>query len=418
MARGGIYDQLAGGFARYSVDRTGWCRTSRRCSTTTRCCCGSTCTGGGDRAPAGRAGRARDRRLPARELRTPEGGFASALDADSDGRRGRLLRLERRQLARSARAEDGGWAAQLLGRHGRRDVRARLLDPSAAQRSRRPGALARAYARSCSRPGPSGPGPARDDKVVAAWNGLAITALAEAGGAARRAATYPTPLSRPPSCWSTCTSPAGGRFARTSRDGSPGPAPAVLEDYGASPRRFIALLGVTGDAAWFERARTLLDRVARPVRRSEGGFFDTADDAETLVVRPKDRIRQRLPVRHVRSGRRPASRSRRSRANIAIATAAESGIASAASSRRTCPRFAGWTLAAAEAIVAGPLEIAVVGLAGGRPELHRAALGLTSPGAVVVAGDVGLDIPLFEQRDLVDGTPRRTSARDSSAADP
>ncbi len=69
------------------------------------------------------------------------------------------------------------------------------------------------------------------------------------------------------------------------------------------------------------------------------------------------------------------------------------------------PRFAGWTLAAAEAVLAGPLEIAVVGSREERTELHRAALGLASPGAVVVAGDVGLAIPLFEQRDQVDGQP-------------
>jgi uncharacterized protein YyaL (SSP411 family) len=85
--------------------------------------------------------------------------------------------------------------------------------------------------------------------------------------------------------------------------------------------------------------------------------------------------------------------------------AAETALASAAEVARQAPRFAGWSLAAAEAMLAGPAEIAVVG---GRPErddLHRAALRLTSPGAVVVAADAGTPLALFEGRTEVDGRP-------------
>ena len=83
--------------------------------------------------------------------------------------------------------------------------------------------------------------------------------------------------------------------------------------------------------------------------------------------------------------------------------AASSGIASAGEIARGVPRFAGWTLAAAEAMQAGPVEVAVVGTSGERDVLHREALRSSSPGAVVVAAEPGADIPLLEGRDLVDG---------------
>ena len=191
-------------------------------------------------------------------------------------------------------------------------------------------------------------------------------------------------------------------FARTSRDGVAGANSAVLEDHGSVAEAFIAVLGVTGDAVWLDRARVLLDRVVEHFADPEGGFFDTADDAETLVVRPKD----------ASDNAYPAGTSAAVHALLACAAvtgehryrvAAESGIGSAAVIATGAPRFAGWTLAAAEAVLAGPLEVAVVGSPAERAELHRAALALTSPGAVVVAGDVGLKVPLFEQRDLVGG---------------
>lgn len=403
MARGGMYDQLSGGFARYSVDRfwrvphfekmlydnalllrvyLHWWRQT-----------GSPL--------AERIARETGRFL-LDELRTPEGGFASALDADSDGHEGTFYVWNPNQLMRLLGVEDGAWASQLLGVTG-------------------PGTFERGFSTLQLRMDPDDPArwegvrtkllearsqrtrPARDDKVVASWNGLAITALAEAAvlldepdfaDAAVAAAQVLVDVH------------LGDRFARTSRDGVAGANSAVLEDHGAVAEAFIAVLGITGDAAWLDRARLLLDRVVDHFADPEGGFFDTADDAETLVVRPKDASDNAYP-----SGASAAVAALLSFAAITgeqrYRAAAESGIASAANIATQVPRFAGWTLAAAEAVVAGPLEIAVVGPRDERTELHRAALQLTSPGAVVIAGDVGLDIPLFEQRDLVDG---RTAA--------
>ena len=399
MARGGLYDQLSGGFARYSVDRfwrvphfekmlydnallmrvyLHWWRQ----------------TG----SPLAQRVVRETGRFLIDELRTPEGGFASALDADSDGHEGTFYVWNPNQLMRTLGVEDGAWSAQLLGVTGpgtfeRGFSTLQLLtDPDDGDRWERVRAKLVETRATRTRP-------ARDDKVVASWNGLAISALAEAGvlldepdftAAAVGAAELVADVH------------LGDRFVRTSRDGVAGANDAVLEDHGSVAEGFLSVLGVTGDAIWLDRARLLLDRVVDHFADPVGGFFDTADDAEALVVRPQDASDNAYP-----SGTSAAVHALISFAAITgehrYRAAAESGIASAASIATGVPRFAGWTLAAAEAVLAGPLEIAVVGGVAERADLHRAALGSSSPGAVVVAGDVGLGIPLFEQRDLVDG---------------
>jgi len=399
MARGGMYDQLSGGFARYSVDRfwrvphfekmlydnalllrvyLHWWRQ----------------TG----SPLAERVVRETGRFLLDELRTPEGGFASALDADSDGHEGTFYVWNPNQLMRLLGVEDGAWAAQLLGVTGpgtfERGFSTLQLREDPDDEARWADVRAKLLAARATRTRP-----ARDDKVVASWNGLAISALAEAGvlldepdftAAAVAAAELIADVHL-----------AGG-FVRTSRDGVAGSNAAVLEDHGSVAEGFLSVLGVTGDAVWLDRARLLLDRVVDHFADPEGGFFDTADDAEALVVRPKDAADNAYP-----SGTSAAAHALIAFAAVTgehrYRAAAESGIASAAAIAKGAPRFAGWTLAAAEAVLAGPLEIAVVGDTVARADLHRAALGLPSPGAVVVAGDVGLAVPLFDQRELVGG---------------
>jgi len=399
MARGGLYDQLSGGFARYSVDRfwrvphfekmlydnaqlmrvyLHWWRQSG--------------------SPLAERVVRETGRFLLDELRTPEGGFASALDADSDGHEGTFYVWNPNQLMRTLGVEDGAWAAQLLGVTGpgtfERGFSTLQLQADPDDAARWAGVRDRLLAARATRTRP-----ARDDKIVASWNGLAISALAEAGV-----------LLDEPDFTAAAVAAAdllvdvhlAGAFARTSRDGAAGSNAAVLEDHGSVAEAFLAVLGVTGDAVWLDRARLLLDRVVDHFADPAGGFFDTADDAEALVVRPQDASDNAYPsgtsaAVHALLGLAAVTGEHRYRA------AAESGIGSAAAIATGAPRFAGWTLAAAEAVLAGPLEIAVVGRATDRRELHRAALGLSSPGALVVAGDVGLAVPLFEQRDLVDG---------------
>jgi len=132
------------------------------------------------------------------------------------------------------------------------------------------------------------PQPGRDDKVIAAWNGLAITALCEAGVA----------LDEPH--WVSAALDAASavlgihlrdnRLRRSSRDGTAGDAAGVLEDYGCLAEGLLALHQATGDPRWLTEATNLLDTALAnfAVADTPGAYHDTADDAEVLVHRPSD----------------------------------------------------------------------------------------------------------------------------------
>src|SRR5690606_36310138 len=223
--------------------------------------------------------------------------------------------------------------------------------------------------------------PARDDKVVAAWNGLAIAALAECGAlfgrpdlvrAAEEAARLLTGVHL-----------RDGRLVRTSKDGSPGANTGVLEDYADVAEGLLALHGVTGDAGHLRVAGELLDTVLERFGDGDGGFYDTADDAERLFRRPQDPTDNATP-----SGQ------------FAAAGALLSYAALTGSERHRRARE--------EALATGPVEVAVIG----DPDdertraLHRTALMSVAPGAVVSTGPPDAEgVPLLEGRDLVDGAP-------------
>ncbi|GAA0848143.1 thioredoxin domain-containing protein [Streptosporangium amethystogenes subsp. fukuiense] len=403
MARGGIYDQLGGGFARYSVDAdwvvphfekmlydnalllrvyTHWWRST---------------------------GSALGRRVALEtadwllaEMRTPEGGFASALDADSEGVEGRFYAWTPRELREVLDEEDGAWAIDLFEvtgtfEHGTSVLQLRS-DPTDPERfARVRSALLAARARRV-RPG-------RDDKVVAAWNGLAIAALAETGAlfdrpdlveAAREAATLLDDLHLD-----------GDRLLRTSRDGRAGTNAGVLEDYADLAEGLLALSGVTGEVRWFRRAESLLETVLERFSDGSGGFYDTADDAERLFQRPQDPTDNATP-----SGRFAAAGALLSYAALTGSSrhraAAEAALGTVTVLADRHARFAGWGLAVAQAAVTGPIEVAVVGSADDptTAALHRAALMSPLPGLVLALGEPGSgEIPLLAGRGLVGGAP-------------
>ncbi|HEU4512601.1 MAG TPA: N-acylglucosamine 2-epimerase, partial [Nocardioidaceae bacterium] len=149
----------------------------------------------------------------------------------------------------------------------------------------------------------------------------------------------------------------------------------------------------------------LLDTALTHFTDGNGGFYDTADDAEALVARPRDPSDNASPsghsaLVHALLGYAAVTGSGRHR------DAAEAGLRTVRLLAERVPRFAGWSLAAAEAALAGPLEIAVVGEDGdpGRAELEQVARRATSPGAVVVVGAPGASaVPLMEGRGPVGG---------------
>ena len=181
MARGGMYDQLGGGFARYSVD-AGWVvphfekmlyDNAQLLGVYTRWWRQT-----GD--PLGERVARETADFLVYELRTAEGGFASALDADTEGEEGRFYVWTPAQLVDVLGPEDGAWAAELFAvtdagtfEHGSSTLQLRRDPDDPARWADVRSRLLRARDDRIR--------PARDDKVVAAWNGLAIASLAEAG---------------------------------------------------------------------------------------------------------------------------------------------------------------------------------------------------------------------------------------------
>jgi len=408
MARGGMYDQLGGGFARYSVDADWvvphfekmlydnallmrvylhWWRLT-----------GSSLAERVVRETAA---------FLLRELRTPEGGFAAALDADSEGREGAFYAWSPDQLVAVLGEDDGVWAARLLEvtpdgtfEHGLSTLQL-LADPDDADRwaSVRTRLLEARAER---------PRPGRDDKVVASWNGWAVAALAEAGAMLDEPAWVEAALAAADLLVAVhLGAHDDDRLARTSRDGRAGANEGVLDDYGSVAEGFQALFMVTGDDEWLVLAGICLDVAIQHFTDGEGGFYDTADDAPALVRRPRDPSDNAEPSGWfavanacLTQGALTAVAEYREVAERAL------GIVTAIGPR--APRAAGWGLTAAAALVAGPLEVAVVAEPGDARlhEWNRVALLGTSPGLVVAAGVAGAtDVPLLRDRPAVGGAP-------------
>ena len=181
MARGGLYDQLGGGFARYSVDRQWVVPHFEKMLYDNALLLGVYARWG---TALGRRVAEETADFLVRELGTAEGGFAAALDADSEGEEGRFYVWTPAQLVEVLGEDDGRWAAALLEvteggtfEHGSSTLQL-LADPDDA--ARWDGVRRRLMAARDGRVRP-----ARDDKVVAAWNGLAIASLSRRRAAAR-----------------------------------------------------------------------------------------------------------------------------------------------------------------------------------------------------------------------------------------
>ncbi|MEU5562270.1 thioredoxin domain-containing protein [Micromonospora musae] len=430
MARGGIYDQLAGGFARYSVDAH-WtvphfekmlydnALLLRAYTQLWRLT--------GDRL-ARRV--ARDvARFLADELHRPGGGFASALDADTQGVEGLTYVWTPEQLVEALGEEDGRWAADLFGvtesgtfEHGASVLKlARDVDDADPEiRARWRGVVGRLLAARDTRPQP-----ARDDKVVASWNGLAITALAEFQQVAR---VYANPddsdanlmdgvvIVTDGAMRDTAEHLANahivdGRLRRVSRDGVVGEPAGVLEDYGCVAEAFCAMHQLTGEGRWLELAGRLLDVALDRFAAPGGGFYDTADDAERLVTRPAD------PTDNAT----PSGRSAIVAALVAYSAltgqpryreAAEAALATVAPIVARHARFTGYAAMVGEALVSGPYEIAVVTDQPDDEPLLSVAHRHAPPGAVIVAGRSDQPgVPLLAERPLVDGRPTAYACR-------
>jgi uncharacterized protein YyaL (SSP411 family) len=193
-----------------------------------------------------------------------------------------------------------------------------------------------------------------------------------------------------------------GRLRRTSRDGVVGDAAGIADDYGDLAEGLLTLHQASADPRWLQQAGELLDTALEHFPDGDRGFFDTADDAERLIRRPKDPTDNATP-----SGQSALAHALLTYSALSGSTrhreAAEAALSVVSSLGAEHPRFLGWALAAAEALVSGPLQIAVVGEPNGGA-LGAAAWRSRPPGAVVVSGepDAG-GVPLLASRPLVAG---------------
>ncbi|WP_204806578.1 thioredoxin domain-containing protein [Mycobacterium riyadhense] len=402
MARGGIYDQLAGGFARYSVDKAWVVPHFEKMLYDNALLL---------RAYAHWARRTGDRlarRVTAQTARfllddlADADMFTSSLDADADGREGSTYVWTPGQLTEVLGDNDGRWAAEVFGvsragtfEHGTSVLQLRA-DPDDVGRLERVRRELLAARRTRIQPG-------RDDKVVTAWNGLAITGLAEASVAlqapelaevARRCATALLDLHV-----------VDGRLRRASLGGVVGESAAILEDHAALATGLLALYQLDAKEAWLRAATDLLDAALRHFGDPQrpGGWFDTADDAEQLMLRPGDPLDGATP-----SGASSFAEALLTAAHLVDGVRAERYLQAAAYTLRAhsmllarVPRSAGHWLAVAEAAARGPLQIAVA-CDPSRSRLLADARRLAPGGAIVVGGEVDSSA-LLAGRDRVDG---------------
>ncbi|MDO8732318.1 MAG: thioredoxin domain-containing protein [Actinomycetota bacterium] len=407
MARGGMYDQLAGGFARYSVDEAWvvphfekmlydnalllrvylhWYRLT-----------GSSFAKRVVHETAS---------FMIEELSTPEGGFASALDADTEGEEGRFYVWTPAELSSVLGEVDGDWVAQLMHatvagtfEHGSSTLQL-LADPEDSERWSGLRDQLRLHRQFRVRPG-------RDDKVVASWNGLAIAALAESGALLDEPAWVEAAFGAADLLLAVHLGAHGDdRLSRTSRDGIPGENYGVLDDYGGVAEGFLALFQVSGDDTWLTLAGMLLDVAIQHFRDDDGGFFDTADDAAALVNRPRD------PA----DGAEPSGWFSVANACVTYAAitgvaeyrdVAEAALAIVSDLAPRAPRACGWGMAAVSALLDGPIEIAIIGDPSDlrTRQMRKVALAATAPGAVLALGEEGSQTPLLRDRTLIDGKP-------------
>ena len=317
-----------------------------------------------------------------RELRLEGGGFASAQDADTDGVEGLTFTWTVEELA----------AAIGPGREA-------LLQPFEHGRSILRGPLSAEERATLHELREQRPKPLRDDKAIAAWNGLMLAALAESGrrldradwlAAARELAEFLLgPLSD------------DGRLHRTWRNGV-AKGTGYLEDYANVAHGLYELHVATGELRWLYEAHRLA-RLAVELFGDEerGGFFLTPSDGEVLVARQKDLDDNPTP-----SGNSMLAfvllRLARIWGDDELERSAVGVLRLIRDVMPRAPSAFGWALCALDLHLSPPRELAIVG--GPDSEVARAALHALDANAVVAFGP-GDDVPLLAGKTLVDGRP-------------
>jgi uncharacterized protein YyaL (SSP411 family) len=404
MGSGGIYDQLGGGFHRYSVDRywtvphfekmlydnaqllRTYARSWQR-----------------KRDPRHRRIAEETARWMLEEMRSPDGAFYSTIDADSEGGEGAYYVWTMPEVRKVA-GIDAEAAIEYFGFTEAGNFESRNIptytgaaETDAVERSRT--ALLKRRAER--------PAPAIDTKVLAAWNGLAASALAESGtvlgiqewiDAAVRAMTFVLSTLR-----------VDGRLMRSYRNTENGPQIKHLgfsDDYAFVLEASLGLFEATGEERWLDEAIWAAEESIRLFRDDEGGFFATGSDAQQLVTRPKELQDNAIPsansVFALELQRLSHLTGRRD-----FETHAVSGLRLIRDLGGRAPTGFGHWLNAIDFYTSSPLEIVVIGWDGERDALIDVVNQRFIPNKVLVVASPGSSladrIPLLEGRGTIDG---------------
>jgi uncharacterized protein YyaL (SSP411 family) len=418
MLAGGIYDQIGGGFARYSVDATWLVPHFEKMLY--------------DNALLARAylhgwqvlGHERYRRVCAEtldwalaEMRGPEGGFYSALDADSEGEEGRFYTWGPEEIRNvlGSPAQDPNPAScidfstqqieKLMHFYGVSEAGnfegrsilhlaggAEAVEPEGLGEMRR--VLYEARSRRVW--------PGLDDKRLTAWNALMIAALAEAGAVLGRGDYLDAARTCADFIWDDLRD-AEGNLLRTHKDGR-SHLNAYLEDHAYLLEALLTLYEATFEPRWFERAQSLADTmIARFADVERGGFFSTSDDHESLIARRKEIGDHPIP-----SGNSSAALGLLRLAALtgerSYEQQAESVFRLFASTAATHPNSFAHLLRAIDFHLSPTKEVALVG--NDLTELATTVRTKFRPHLVLAGGPEGSDLPqLLRDRPTIHGSP-------------
>jgi uncharacterized protein YyaL (SSP411 family) len=417
MARGGIYDQIGGGFHRYSVDDRWLVPHFEKMLY--------------DNALLARLGVhlwqvTRDHEIERvtretfdwalREMAAPDGGFYSSLDADSEGHEGKFYVWSVAELdavlGEHAPPLRELWGASPAGNFEGRNILHVPRDP--AEVAKKQGvslehleSLADDARKALYTAREARVHPSRDDKILAAWNGLMVRALADGARAFddarwRAAAVHHGDfLSR--------ALVREGRVMRVHKDGVTKGA-GFLEDHAAVALAFLALYELTFDDRWLADARRIVDSMLRWFwDEAIGGFFDTANDAEALIARPRELTDNAVPAGNslagellLRLGFLAGSDEYLRRGRWVLESLGEP--------LARYPSAFGHALGAAELAVHGATEVAIIGASGEErfDSLVRETAERYLPSLVLAAGPPPSEqssaiLPLLRDRSLIEG---------------
>jgi uncharacterized protein YyaL (SSP411 family) len=419
MAGGGIYDHVGGGFHRYSTDGYWLVPHFEKMlydnAQLARCYLHAWQSLG---TPRYRAVVVETLDYLLREMRHPQGGFFSAQDADTEAGEGAYFTWTLEEVRGALTPEEADVIESAYGLTAEGNFEGRNILHLAGYRPPERGRTAEdpdektallAHARAkLLQARESRPRPARDEKILASWNGLALAALAEAAvaldvppyrEAAEQLGTFIV---------GQLSGEADGVvLAHSWKDGRIS-GPGFLDDYASIAEGLLALYVCTFDERWFVTARRLIDHLIENFRRPAGGFYDTSPDHENLITRPRAVFDSPTP-----SGTSMAAtvllRMAAYTGEGRYADLADGALGSLAREASRAPVMSGQWLSAALLAEEGAIEVAVVGDRGhpSGAALLRAARSRFRPHMVLAARPAGVPsvISLLGGREPEPGSP-------------